>query len=476
MLRIDSEYIRRNGGFLHAVRKKCNRYLKALLEQESCIKTLDVPLEKFDRTIVHASPHLDEYFADLILRSVLPDHKMDIDFMEMAIHSKSDDISCKAYWPNACVIGIGGTVSGGVSPLLLFDEHLLKGKRSDESCSQMVIDFTLRPEIPSSIKKLLKEVNEIDSVGGAHDQHIKHIINTAHEVRMLLVGNAHDEDRISDWMNPEWKKTLMDSILTAIIYCLEHDINLERYPKEKETSLKKSLSHFIEYCSYKNDIFFKPTINRIKNIYLNQLVIFKNAKLPKSKKDDQLLILGRISFALEKCWGENIARIIMVHLWEVIYQGQYSFEHISAELRHLNADDGSFRNSFGHFEKRSLTVIHNSQTEEFWFFAVRSTPKLIKGNRAISNFINTHNKGRGIILIKNEFSCTQAIFKGRGVDQELWELFVDVINLEQECWHITHSDNGNYASFILNGNPSHRYVPQSTITLDGIINIFRNIL
>ncbi len=475
MLRIDKKYIERNGGLLHALRKKSNRYIKALLEKENCIRSSTIHMNKLDRTIAHTHPHLDEYFADLVFRSTLPQNKLDIDFIEMAVYSLEHDAGCKAYWPNATVFGIGATASGGVSPLVLFDEHVLKGKKRDESCSQMLVNQILFPGIPLSINRILKEVNEIDALGRAHDQHIGNIIKTGHEARIPFKIEEKKADSVYDTLDAEWKKTLMDTSITSIIYCIEHGINIDTYPKQKEESIRESLNYFIEHCGHNQNHFFTETINRMKNTHFNQTVVFKKAKLPKTQSENQLLVLGRVCFALEKCWGQQIANIIMMHWWEFIYLGQLSFQKLSHQFQEFDLFDGRFTNEYGDFQ-RSILPLSSNTNNDVWLIWANQNPNLVKGNRAILNYINKNNEGLGIVMIEDNFKFTKTVMKAKAIDQSIWELLVDVIvSLEPDKWHVVHADNGNYAPFILNGNPSHRYIKQSEITLVQIESILKEL-
>jgi len=452
MLHINKTYIEKNGGLLHSIRKKSNRYINALLKESGCIKPTELENRKLDRTIVHTAPHLDEYFADLMFRSVLPDNKLDITFMEMSIHSKTHDSLCKSYWPNAAVIGLGGSFSGGVKPFLHFDEHMDSGMRSDDSCSQIVINETLYPGIPTSITRLLKEVNEIDEFGKAHDQHIGNIIKTAHVTRLKTNNPNNENDVHRDFMDAEWKKTLMDAMITSIIYCLEHNIDIMEEPKLKDATLRVSFEHYLNYCGYNKKEGFKATVDRIKNIYFNQTMIFKDAKLPRSRKIDQLMIMGRICFALEKCWGEQITKILMMHIWEILYLSQSSFYNISNAIQPFIQNDGKIKTNYGEFIKKTVLANHTTRKNDIWIINVDQNPDFLKGHRAIVNLINKYNNGNGIIIINNNYDCTKAIFKGKNIDQNQWKLLVDSITLyEPKYWHIIVSQNGDYAPFILNG-------------------------
>jgi len=213
----------------------------------------------------------------------------------------------------------------------------------------------------------------------------------------------------------------------------------------------------------------------MKNTHFNQTVVFKKAKLPKTQSENQLLVLGRVCFALEKCWGQQIANIIMMHWWEFIYLGQLSFQKLSHQFQEFDLFDGRFTNEYGDFQ-RSILPLSSNTNNDVWLIWANQNPNLVKGNRAILNYINKNNEGLGIVMIEDNFKFTKTVMKAKAIDQSIWELLVDVIvSLEPDKWHVVHADNGNYAPFILNGNPSHRYIKQSEITLVQIESILKEL-
>lgn len=471
MITINRKYIQQNGGVLKSISKKSSSYLRELLYQKRALKRLSVDLKKLDRTIVHAYPHLDEYFADLLLRSCLPEHKMGIDFMELSIQSRTNDSTCKAYFPNAIVLGIGSTVSGGAKALKIYDEHLNHGKRGDVSCSELVKKDVLKERIPWSIYKILNEVNEIDSSGGAHPQHIGNILKIGHSARFMYKKGKEFHQSKQGWLTPQWKKTLMDASITAVIYCLQNKIDLRLYNEENKQFLTESFTLYSSNSPFKNDRFFTPTIHHLKNIYFNQTVHYKTAKLPNSKTP-QLLIISRVCYALYKCWGEKIAQIIMLHFWEMLYQGQASFLDIQSELKGLtsNANDIVIQSKYGKIYRKLLSLNNSYNNENFWLIEIDQTPRMLMGNRPVIHYLNTKNNGYGLIFINDKFQCTKALFKGSSMPDTLWEKLVNrLCQKEPSYWHVTEG-----ASFLINGNRSHQYVPFSQTEVEDIVEILKD--
>lgn len=484
MLELSQNFVNQNGGLLASLRRKSYSYLNQIIIKNNALKWQNLNLSKLDRTITHAHPHLDEYFADLLIRSALPERKTMIDFMEIAVQSKNDDSTCKAYFPNGIVTGIGTDVSGGANALKLYDEHQIHGGRLEDSCSELVAKDLFR-RIPWAMNRILKEVNELDANGGAHTQHISNIIKAGHNVRFLHKKSQNYYRHIQGWLNPTWKKTLMDVSITAVIYCLENKINLSEYSTQNKDWLQSTLNHYQENTPFKMDVNFKKTIERLRNTYFNQKVVFKQAKLPVSKRSDQLLVLGKVCHALFQCWGEEVARIIMLHYWEIIYQTQAVFDNVTDELDQLKTFNNlTIYSQYGTIEKQlfnlpNIRAINNTRISipsnfhhNLWVLEVESTPRLIMGNRPLINFLNINNKGFGIIFFNDTFNCTKALFKGTSFPHNKWRKLVQILcKREPECWY----DTSEKASFLINGNRSHAYVPLSQLELKDITQIIRTL-
>lgn len=483
MLHLSYDFIKENGGLLVGLRKKCYLYINQIIIKNRALKWQTLDLSKLDRTITHAHPHLDEYYADLLIRSTLPSDKMNIDFLELAIQSENDDSTCKAYFQNAIVLGIGANVSGGATPLKIYDEHQVDGGRLEDSCSELVSKDKFK-KTPWALKILLKEVNELDANGGAHTQHISNIIKSGHLVRFLHKKTTDYYQNIQGWLSPLWKKTIMDVSITAVIYCLENKINLSEYTVDHEKWLIGTLNHYKENSEFQTDSNFIKTINRLKDTYSNQKVVYRTAKLPKSKKSNQLLVLGKVCAALFYCWGEKIATIMMIHYWEMVYQTQAVFNDVTDELNKLHKTNDSIVHSlYGTIEKkilftqirannsRRITIPKNFH-HQLWVLEAEITPRLIMGNRPLINFLNKQNLGFGIIFLNDKFNCTKALFKGSTFPHNQWRKLVRILcDFEPKCWH----DTSETASFLINGNRSHAYVPLSQIELPDLINIITNL-
>ncbi len=478
MIRFNQDYIDSNGGIIHSLSKKSSQYLRYLLRNKKGMPKIPVSLVKLDRTISHTHPHLDEYFADLLFRSCLPSHKLDIDFMEMGIQTKGNDLLCQAYWPNAAVFGLGSAVSSGVNPLILFDEHVQNGGRQAYSCSQLVAQDLNLGELRWPLKQLLNEVNEIDAKGGAHAQHIGNIIKTAHQVR-LTFENSRTNERYQEWLTAEWKKSLMDASISAVAFCMVNSNDKLENSEEIKRSVVASLKYFADHTALKGEPSFSKVLSWMKNSYHNQKVVCSEARL---SRGSQQLLLGKVCVSLEVAWGEQIARLIMMHFWEIIYHGQVCYLELLAGLSDFFKDkkDGVYQSVYGVYSGNFAVIpgmrLPGNQ-KGLMLIEAEPTPSMIAGNRPLGSALKVLNDGYGFVLIRDSFKCVSALFKGTKIDQDLWENLVDLLcSREQGQWHVVRNmKTGRYAPYILNGGAAHQHVVQSEIDMKSIASLLQRL-
>lgn len=473
MIKITRKEIKRHGGYLNAINHACFDYLHNLMGRSKCFRPIK-ELDKLDRVILHIDPHIDEYFAALLFVSSLPPKFRNIQYMETPVVSETFDVHLRKYFPNAAVFGIGSEIAGGAKPLFSFDEHVRNKRREIPSCSEVVSRFRFNNRIPRSILKVLKEINEIDASGGAHDQNIGNIIKSGHTIRLVLENQMSELDSRSDWISPFWKWTIMNVSITSIIYCLEENVTLNN-DKILQENVKVSLGYFESYCKFHFHHEYQVVIDRIRQTYLAQKNVLKTAVLPKSKNISQELLLGKVTLAVKSCFGASVTQIVMMHYWEIIYHANRSYFGIYDQLKNPFEKKGQIfsNNQFGYFEKREIKQFsfipffrknapaHN--TLKPWILLVEPLPSVSGSNRPLTTILRKLNHGFGFIYL---WAPSQGVvlFKGSGIPSDIWrKLKQKMKQKEPSLWH----DEG-YEHFILNGNKTHQYVQRTTITIDDL--------
>ncbi len=503
MIQLTQIDVKNSGGLLSALHYKSTNFLHNIIPQ------LDfMGLENYLRHhIVHTDPHLDEYFAELLFHTALPDKINRVEFMEESLYSATNDFGAKLLWPNSIVFGIGSTVSYGVQPLLLFDEHLSGKGKSLPSCSAVVLDYLENKggfTITDSIKTLLKEISSIDEFGNAHSQHLGNLIKTLHNVRFLFYkGNTQKED-IRDFLSHSWKRTIVDISITSLIYALENKIDIVGDPSSKKEALKNSLEHYIIHSPHKTNPHFEDARQTISSNYGNQNAVFANAVLKGSGgtvlKDTlgntipQLLILSRICFASYYTWGEEITNLLMMHFWEVEFQNQLNFISFSNELEKvlINMRDTDSRTPVGIIRAKILPnieiqkAIPNSQNKQQKVISLRKpviilnlVPRgdIFSANKPSLNYLNSHNDGCGIVFLEDPLLGTKTLFRASNFPNDKWVKLINVIkSIEPNCWYDPSTDPLRPATFINNGNKAHQYVQRSGLDLLSLADLIKNII
>jgi hypothetical protein len=339
MITISAADITASGGILAALSDKSVEYVQSVVG--SGLRPIDRRIvEGLERVIVHTEPHLDEYFADLLFRACLPRDKWACDIVEQSIFAANGDLGCKHLWPSAAVLGIGGTAGGGVQPLFLFDEHVSGQTKVAASCSEIVRE-KMFVATPDCVETLLREVNTIDEFGGGHPQNLNNLIKTLHEVRFFFGHHAEDASEIRDSLSPQWKRAIIEASLAALLYCLDQNIELRTDPTEKRAALTASLENYIQHSPHSAHPRFADSIQRLKSVFGDQGAVFRDAVLRDRRGPitdqagepiPQLLILSRICFASERCWGPEVRDVIATHFWEGELQKQLNFYTVGAEV------------------------------------------------------------------------------------------------------------------------------------------------
>ena len=470
MLKLTQQDIQSTGGFLSSLTKQCESYVRSVLQSKGRLNfRYNKEIDYLERIIVHTDPHIDEYVAELLFSACLPQttDTSKLQFQELFISSKDNDQNCKNLFPTAAVFGIGRTASGGADALFLFDEHTSEeGKpRTAESCSQIVANSFI-PTLPQSVYTVLREINTIDSFAGAHSQHIGNIIKDIHETRFAFDHNT------KGYLDANWKRALVDACVTAVIYCLENNIDLFGKPEEKAEALKQSLTNYVQNNVHRNHEKFKETNQGISDTYLNQKKVFgspkavlrdRNGNEIKNKKGrsiPQLLILSRCCFACYKCWGEIITDIIFMHFWETIFQNQLNFRIMRDEVKSAFGKKGE------RFNTTVVTLKRKILAKDLWVVSFSpNNPDFIGVTKdALTNYINNNNNGNAILLLENPFHTTKAIFQLK-TPESVWQKVVKRILSKEDCWY----QAAPY--FILNGNKTHLYHERSSVDFDALVKL-----
>jgi hypothetical protein len=201
----------------------------------------------------------------------------------------------------------------------------------------------------------------------------------------------------------------------------------------------------------------------------------------------QLLIASRVIFACRQCWGDNIATLIALHIFETEYQSQLNFKAVFQEIESM------FQNRYvevntpiGLLEQISLPPIFIQGVRKqrgmkipfegrypLVLIGISPDPGVIKPNRAARSFLNKTNNGLGIVLVNDTALGTKAIFKCDNTPYPKWAKLCSALqDLEPDSWSWQQSAGQGY-DYILNGTKAHRYMEPSSLTLRTLAKLLR---
>ncbi|MCZ7603056.1 MAG: hypothetical protein M5R37_09310 [Melioribacteraceae bacterium] len=512
-INIDQTYIDDKGGILNTLTYASAQYIYKVLERhgKENIKWFDFnKSRKIKRTIIHKNAHLDEYFAELIFRAILPPHLKDIEVLEHVLMSKEDDSYAKVSWPSGVVFGIHAEEAGSAKALVFFDEHNVDGSRIKPSCSQLVAEEYLGNNIPPSIQKVLDEVNYYDSHSGANTYNIKNLFAAMNDILFIVGKDEINNTLVTKYLTENWKRAIFGACLVAMVYVYENRLLPDQFDdnlkEEFERATKKSLDYFLKNSVFEDNK--EPYYEKVKGKMLAIFHVWKmnergNKRWHKTINDavmrdedgkvfgHQTLILQIVCYALNKCWGDNISKLIMMHIWQALFQQQISFEEIKNEIITITELEQKGNTKFGYIEKIIITNLNLKPEQNIkgrkrtfnlnsplWFYNVIVTnPYYTNVAAAIKSIINSDysekgNNGFGILLLHDKTINSKIINNGQTFPSDLWVKLSDkILETEPECWFQLKNAEGGYADFILNRNKAHQeYLPSSLIDGDFLIN------
>jgi len=506
---LDKIYIEEKGGILNALTYASAQYIYKVLEKygREKIKRFDeFKTKKLRRTIIHKNAHLDEYFAELLFRAILPPHLKDIEVSEHVLMSKEDDTFAKISWPNGVVFGIHAEETGGAKALAFFDEHLSDGTRIKPSCSQLVAEEFLGNNIPRSLQKVLDEVNYSDSHAGAHQYNIKNLFFAMHDILFVIGRNEIDNAPVTKYLTENWKRAIVGASLTAMVYVYENDLLNERLNDQVKFSIekitKKSIDYFIEKTLLANqsevfDGVSKKLLFNFRNGNHDTIdrAVWKNEN--GQTIGQQILISHFICYALHKCWGDNIANFIMMHIWQILFQQQVSYQEVKEEIIAITEAQKKGNTKFGYIEKTLLANLsfNPEQNEKdkrkrtlksdspLWIYEVSVTnpnfPNVATVLKSIINddYTQKGNNGFGLFILHDKTINSKIINNGQTIPANIWKKISDkIIETEGDCWFQLKSAEGNYADFILNRTKAHQdQLPSDIVDINFIMETIQDL-
>ena len=481
MLQVTRTDLTRCGGFLAALADRAAQYVWETHHDR--VKWLPDPVPQ--RLIVHKAPHLDDYVGEFLFRAAMPPPHRQVEYFEMALMAR-DDSSATMLWPDAAVFGIGNDLPCGASAGYLFDEHVKHGPRTFPSCAHVVARCCF-DVLPSSLSRVLEEVGEIDRAGGAHPLHLNNLLKTVHQVHFSYGQTAEGQTRKGK-LSDEWKRALVNALVTAVVYCLDHNINFIDSGKAKAV-LDKLFRAFVDHPPFEFTDRYERSLKNLRSNVGNIASILKTARVPIEGSDEpQFLVLPFLAVAAAEAWGDTVSTFLMTHFIESEILKNVDFDRVSELVGKCLADPRKPRPChtahcsvtahvvhecrFHGKVKRNGRMIDAQFPSLLWIVGCRHNNGIIQPHKALAKFVSLNNWGVGLLFMENTKECNKVIFRGQHVPDAYWNRLVTKIEQAEPGLWMRPSEA---SMFLLNGNPAHQYVPLSKLTPTHLARLCRTV-
>jgi len=395
------------------------------------------------KIVTRKNPSLDNYFADLLLRSCYgPTDYLPI-YDEHVLRGSVDELpsSLNAKLVGSVLIGIGGRSSNS-DFIKVYDEHSFHGTRTAPSVSQIVFTEHLESHAErlgvKSVQVLLQEINSIDSEGGASYDHLYNVLKSLNVAEFIQPGFVFEP------LSPPWKRAVIGACLSSVCVAVA---DFERYDKEQANlDLGKEWDTYLAKIEKRikygfPDRIIPAAVNEIKRLILQP-------KEPQVNGIPAYLTLKKILFALRHSWQPAVATYLLEFMFEALRQSQQCFE----EMR--------------------KTELPMRRVNDYAALYYCQEPKDRMPHRGLLSGMN-RKAIKGLLIIYNPLQEVTAIFGSRHLPKGIWRGFVEML-IETEAdgvWYIPTSADGNYANFVLNGTESYQGVPRTALTEEGIFQL-----
>ena len=405
-------------------------------------ETIPGPVPKF---VTRKNPSLDNYLADLLLRSCYEAVDYLPHYDEHVMFGSPDELPSdqNARLVGGLLIGIGGR-SSNPDFHKVYDEHSTRGTRSAPSASQVVFTehlqvYNSRPGV-AAVNLLLSEINKIDSEGGASRGHLYSILKSLNVAEFIHPGFVFEP------LQPQWKRAIVEACLSSV--CLAMD-DFDRYELEPATKdLEMEWDTYIAKIEKRIKYGFPDKIIPAAVREIRQTILRK--KEPQINGVPAYLTLRRILFAFRHSWHPSVSAYLLEFLFEAMRQTQQSFEEIMiADL--------------------PIRGVH----DDYAFVYYRQEPKDRLPHRALLARMSNQSI-KGLLVIFNPSLEITAVFGSRHLPKAIWRRFVESLVAREgdAVWYVPTGADGTYADFILNGTESYRGVPKSALSAEDIFTIF----
>lgn len=428
---------------------------------------LSSPMPKF---VTRLNPSVDNYFADLLLRSCYAPPAFVPLYEEHVVrgrNAEADPISENPRLIGASLIGVGGRMCEKHFHSV-YDEHAEAGTRNLRSACEVVHERHIRHcpgvNLTDGYLRLLKEIATVDSKGGGGGpRYLYSTCKSLHMMRVRLPSFASHRVPVI------LKRALVEACLVSVV--LHHDSLVEFNDTEALEYLKSVwLQEYSPWITRALEARYLPGRGyKDRNRVRDELLRESRADGPSAR----LLSIHRITMALRWTWPEEIARLFTCLLFDAAVQAQTSFHEIqplcdqvwrrqplppelARRLQIFPITPARESPAYHH------VVVHNAQPSD----------KL--AHRGIKHWANT-NRVKGLLVLRDRQLQITAVHALGGLEQQIWNAFSDNLKKKEsdEVWYQPVYPGGR-ADFVLNGTEGIQTSPQTRMEDKDFVLLFQS--
>lgn len=396
------------------------------------ITEYSLPLPKM---VTHRDPHLDEYFATLLFRTIHADQAEFTPTVEISQRDKTLSFELHPQIFQSVIFGLiknEDELELAGQNVVVYDEHTGSGQKLAASVSHLLINKIVASKAPNlnKIGDTLKIVDQVDSGGenGGGRLHISAMIKNLHRT------NTHEADTgAMGWLSSAHKEAVIYAALSAIAM-----VDLTISPADAVAQL---LGYWQTYRSGGWVVGSDEAANNIEDTIRNY-------------KSDSRLTLPNIAYALGVYWDKQVVQYVLETYFESLVQTQQDF--IS------NLDDAVVE-----------TTIPIGQARVEY---IRSGLKDKLPHRARLYKLNKERKPGMVVVHTPQYGITM-ICKSNFFSQEVWRKFMTRLQeLEPGLWYEVKNDTKQTVDFIVNGTRAHLEVPPTRLGAEDFARILQSVL
>ncbi len=421
------------------------------------------------RFATRANPSVDNYMADLLLRSCYPSTDYIPEYSEHVIRLGVGGAALAEVNPGlvgAVLIGVGREAPL-TSVAAVYDEHNPDGSRAARAACEVVHKRHIEPaglELPPGYVSVLEEICRIDSEGNRANiasAHLNSVTKALHVSRLRLPGQS------SERIYPVWKRAIVEACLTAAILAKDEVASIDEGELQRRAlrfwgaayrprMLKGIVSR---YWGFRDPEFVKEMRNQLLRV--------------DSSARSVNLTMANLVVAMECAWPQETAHFLLTLLMEGPVQAQMTFHRVEE----LAERAWNSRRKAVPSERINMYPIESRDGGDVyhWVTIYEMAPSDSIPHRGIQHALG-RNQVKGILVVKNPQAQTMAIFASgqqkNKLEPLIWDSFVEtLLNREPDRWYRPINSKGP-APFVLNGTESLLQEP-SRLSNGNLIGIFK---